>query len=164
MAGLFQRPGIVVNMTHKNEGEVITVRDIKEDLRRSGAIIEKGSIVLIHTGRDKHMGTKQFWKKGTGMGAEATEWLIDQGVSVMGIDQWGWDIPFHYQIKQSKDSKKSDLFWEGHRIGQRKPYWQMEQLTNLQSLPSHGFRVCVFPLKIVGASAAPARVVALMEE
>ena len=105
------------------------------------------------------MGTREFWKKGTGMSAEATEWLIDQGVTVMGIDQWGWDLPFHYQIQDAKRNRRRDLFWEGHRIGQRKPYWQMEQLTNLGSLPASGFKVAVFPLKLVGASAAPARVV-----
>ena len=54
------------------------------------------------------------------------------------------------------------MFWEAHRVGQRRPYWHMEQLTNLGALPPHGFEVAVFPLKIVGASAAPARVVALV--
>jgi kynurenine formamidase len=38
----------------------------------------------------------------------------------------------------------------------------MEQLCNLDALPPHGFEVVVFPLKIVGASAAPARVVAIL--
>ena len=156
-------PGIVIDMTDKQDGDVITVDNIKTDLKKSGAAINEGTIVLIKTGRDKFMGTKEFWKRGTGMGAEATEWLIDRGSTVMGIDQWGWDLPFHHQIKQSKESKRNDLFWEGHRLGQRKPYWQMEQLTNLGALPSHGFKVCVFPLKLVGASAAPARVVALIE-
>ena len=40
----------------------------------------------------------------------------------------------------------------------------MEQLTNLDALPYTGFKIAVFPLKIVGASAAPARVVAIMED
>jgi kynurenine formamidase len=39
----------------------------------------------------------------------------------------------------------------------------MEQLANLGALPAQGFKVCVFPLKLVGASAAPARVVALLD-
>ena len=39
----------------------------------------------------------------------------------------------------------------------------MEQLVNLEALPLTGFKVAVFPLKIVGASAAPARVVAMLE-
>lgn len=98
------------------------------------------------------------------MSAAATEWLIDQGVTVMGIDQYGWDLPFHCQIIKSKQEKRDDLFWEAHRLGQRKPYWHIEQLTNLQALPSYGFQVGVFPLKIVGASAAPARVVALFDK
>lgn len=157
-------PGIVIDMTHKEEGDVITVDDIKADLAKSGAEIEQDTIVLIRTGRDTLLGTKDYWKRGTGMGADATEWLIDQGSTVMGIDQWGWDLPFHHQIRQAKAAQRDDLFWEGHRIGQRKPYWQMEQLVNLGALPSHGFKLCVFPLKLVGASAAPARVVALLEE
>lgn len=156
-------PGIVFDMTHKAEGEVISAADLKASLKKSGASISPGSIALIRTGRDVHLGTKKYWTLGTGMSAEATEWLIDQGVTVMGIDQWGWDLPFKLQIAQAKKESRDDLFWEGHRIGQKKPYWQMEQLTNLGALPAHGFKVCVFPLKLVGASAAPARVVALVE-
>ena len=97
------------------------------------------------------------------MSAEATEWLIDQGSIVMGVDQWGWDMPFHHQIRMSKEQGRDDLFWEAHRVGQRKPYWHMEQLANLAALPSHGFTVYVFPLKLVGASAAPARVIAIVD-
>lgn len=157
-------PGVVVDMIHKNEGDVITVQDIKDDLHKSGSEIGENTIVLIRTGRDKFQGTREYWKRGTGMGAAATEWIIDQGCIVMGIDQWGWDLPFHYQIKTAKQNEQNDLFWEGHRIGQQRPYWQMEQLCNLGALPPHGFKVCVFPLKLVGASAAPARVVALLED
>ena len=39
----------------------------------------------------------------------------------------------------------------------------MEQWINLDKLPYSGFKIAVFPLKIVGASAAPARVVAIFE-
>ncbi len=157
-------PGVVIDMSHKPEGEAISAEDIQAALKLSGARVEKGTIVLIRTGRDAFIGTKEYWKRGTGMQADATEWLIDQGCTVMGIDQWGWDLPFHHQIRIAKEEGRDDLFWEGHRIGQRRPYWQMEQLVNLGGLPSHGFKVCVFPLKLVGASAAPARVVALMDE
>jgi kynurenine formamidase len=131
-------------------------------LAKAGARLTEQTIVLIRTGRDRYMGTKQFWKIGTGMSAAATEWLLDRGVTVMGIDQWGWDLPFEAQIAKSRSIGDDTLFWEAHRVGQRRPYWHMEQLTNLGALPPHGFEVAVFPLKIVGASAAPARVVALV--
>lgn len=156
--------GIVINMSHKEDFDAITIEDLKKDLQQSGAKLQAGNIVLIRTDRDKLMGTKEFPYKGTGMSPEATHWLIDQGIKVMGIDQWGWDLPLSYQIAEAKRTNNSDLFWEAHLVGQEKEYCHMEQLTNLKSLPAYGFKVAVFPLKIVGASAAPARVVAIFED
>lgn len=98
------------------------------------------------------------------MSSAATEWLIDRGIKVMGIDQWGWDLPFHVQIKQSRASDDRTLFWAGHLVGRRKPYWHMEQIRGLDQLPAHGFDVAVFPLRLKDASAAPARVVAFLYE
>jgi len=155
-------PGVVLDMTHKADNDPITAADMEAALAKAGARLTEQTIVLIRTGRDRYMGTKQFWKIGTGMSAAATEWLLDRGVTVMGIDQWGWDLPFKAQIAKSRATGDGTLFWEAHRVGQRRPYWHMEQLTNLDALPPHGFDVAVFPLKIVGASAAPARVVALV--
>lgn len=155
--------GIVIDMKHKPDYEAITVSDIQQFLRENKLEIKPGMIVLIKTGRDKDMGTKKFFTNGTGMSAEATRWLIDQGVKVMGIDQWGWDLPLPYLIKKAKETNNSELFWEAHLVGRDKEYCHMEQLTNLDALPYTGFKVAVFPLKIVGASAAPARVVAMIE-
>jgi kynurenine formamidase len=155
-------PGVVLDLSHKADDDSITVADMEAALAASGATITDRTIVLIRTGRDRLMDTKAFWKTGTGMSAAATEWLLDRGVTVMGIDQWGWDLPFRAQIAKSRATGDDTLFWEAHRVGQRRPHWHMEQLTNLDSLPPHGFEVAVFPLKIVGASAAPARVVAIL--
>ncbi len=157
-------PGVVLDMTHKADNDPITVADMEEAAAKTGASIGAETIVLIRTGRDRFMGTKDFWKTGTGMSAAATHWLLDRGVTVTGIDQWGWDLPFHAQIKKSRETGDRSIFWEAHRVGQERPYWHMEQLTNLGALPSHGFEVAVFPLKIVGASAAPARVVAILRD
>ena len=67
-------------------------------------------------------------------------------------------------IEQAKQNNDADYFWEAHLVGQHKEYCHIEQLVNLDALPLAGFKVAVFPLKIVGASAAPARVVAMIEE
>ncbi|MEP5154617.1 cyclase family protein [Planktotalea sp.] len=156
-------PGIVLDMSHKAEGDPITVADIKAELARIDGEIKDGTITLIRTDRDKFHDEPDFWKRGTGMSAEATEWLIDQGSRVMGIDQWGWDVPFQFHIARSKAEKRDDLFWEAHRVGIRKEYWHMEQLTNLAALPPTGFTVYVLPLKLAGASASPARVIAILD-
>lgn len=155
-------PGVVFDVRHKADGDAITVADLQASLAKSGAALAAGTIALIHTGRDAFQGQADYWKRGTGMSAEATEWLIDEGVKVMGIDQWGWDLPFHVQIKSSRETGNRELFWAGHLVGRHKPYWHMEQLRGLDQLPAHGFDVAVFPLRLKDASAAPARVVAFL--
>ncbi|MBB3699631.1 cyclase family protein [Flammeovirga yaeyamensis] len=156
--------GLVIDMEHKEDFDPITVADIETFLLKNQLEIKEGMIVLIKTGRDKFNGTENFHKVGTGMSAEATHYLIDKGIKVMGIDSWGWDLPLPYQMQKAKESGNSELFWEAHLVGQEKEYCHMEQLVNLGALPYNGFKVAVFPLKIVGASAAPARVVAMIEE
>ncbi|MDB5274666.1 MAG: cyclase family protein [Chitinophagaceae bacterium] len=156
--------GLVIDMTHKADFDEITVADIELFLQQQQLQIKPNMIVLIRTGRDKFNGTKAFHKVGTGMSATATEWLIDQGIKVMGIDSWGWDLPLPYLIKKAKETNNPDLFWQAHLVGQRKEYCHMEQLVNLDQLPYSGFTVAAFPLKIVGASAAPTRVVAIIQE
>lgn len=156
--------GIVIDMKHKQDFDPITSKDIIEYLENKNLALEPNMIVLIKTGRDKLMGTKDFFYKGTGMSAEATAWLINKGIKVMGIDQWGWDLPLPYLIKQAKNSNNPELFWEAHLVGVDYEYCHMEQLTNLDALPATGFKVAAFPLKIKGGSAAPARVVAILNE
>src|SRR5690606_5013581 len=154
--------GIVIDCSHKPDYEAITVEDLKRDLDKNGITIKPDDIVLIRTDRDKLMGTADFVNRGTGMSREATWWLIEQGVKVMGIDQWGWDLPSQYMAYKAKENNAPTYFWEAHRVGIEKEYLHMEKLTNLRALPSSGFKICVFPLKIVGGSAAPARVVAIL--
>ena len=157
-------PGVVIDMSHKPDFEAITAKEIEEFVIQNNLQIEEKTIVLIRTGRDKHFYEKDFYKRGTGMSADATKWLINKGVKIMGIDSWGWDLPLPYLIEKAKESNNSDLFWEAHLVGQEYEYWHMEQLINLDKLPLSGFKISVFPLKITGASAAPARVVAIFEE
>ena len=83
--------GVVVDMKHKEDFDPITKADIEGFLVQNSVELKPEMIVLIKTGRDKFNGTKDFHKKGTGMSAEATQYLIDLGIKVMGIDAWGWD-------------------------------------------------------------------------
>lgn len=156
--------GVVIDMSHKADFDPITVTDLTSALKETNTPLQPGMIVLIKTGRDKYNGSKDFHEKGTGMSPEATSWLIEQGIKMMGIDQWGWDLPLPYMIKEAKRTNNADYFWSAHLVGQNAEYCHMEQLVNLDALPPSGFKVCVFPLKIEGASAAPARVVAILND
>jgi kynurenine formamidase len=157
-------PGVVINMAHKADYELITIDDIKKDIKNSGVKIKPGTIVLIRTDRDQYINTRDYTLLGTGMSREATEWLVDRGVKVIGIDQWGFDLPLKWMAKEARRRNDPEFFWQSHLVGAKKEYLHIEQLVNLSALPPHGFTVAVFPLKIVGASAAPVRVVAIMDE
>nr|WP_302598284.1 cyclase family protein [uncultured Cellulosilyticum sp.] len=156
--------GVVIDMTHKKDGEVISKQDVKEELEKIGVQLSKGMIVLIHTGRDKIMYTKEYLFRGTGVSREATEWLIDQGIKVMGIDQWGWDLPLPQQAAEAKAGKTPNPFWEAHRVGCKKAYCHIEQIVGLDQLPSSGFKVMAMPLPLKGCSASPIRLVAIIED
>ncbi len=99
--------------------------------------------------------------KGPGVTAEATRRLYELGTRVMGIDAWGWDAPLHMEAEWAKAKGEPGVFWAAHQCDLA--YSQIERLCNLGALPSSGFTISCFPLRIVGGSAGPARVVAILD-
>jgi kynurenine formamidase len=156
--------GVVLNMTHKKPGEIITPGDMSEALAVTGYQLKPLDIVLVRTDADRLWNTARYWTDYPGVGREATLWLLDQGVKVVGTDAVGWDRPFNYQVEDFLKTRDRSLIWEGHFAGIEKEYFQMEKLANLDKLPSHGFTVCCFPIKIFKAGAAWVRPVAVVEE
>jgi kynurenine formamidase len=158
----FHAPGVVLDMTSKDDGDPMTAEDAEAELRRIGHELAPGDIVLVCTGRDEFYTQPDYIARGPGVTAEATRWLFERGVRVMGIDAWGWDAPLHLQAAEARERDEPGIFWAAHQADL--PYCQIERLFGLAQLPSHGFTVSCFPLKIVGASGAPARVVAILPE
>ncbi len=156
--------GVVLDLRHKQHGEAITTDDVRAALDGIEHVLRPREIVLIQTGNDRRLGTPEYFTQGAGMSAEATRWILDQGVKLTGIDSWGWDVPLPVLARQAKETGRRDLFWAAHFVGVDKEYCHIERLTNLDQLPAKGFTVCAFPLKVKGGSAGPARVVALVRE
>ena len=156
-------PGVVLDLRHAQGREAITVQDLQTALAAIGHALSPGEIVLIRTSGDRRWGTRAYFTDGVGVSAEATRWLIDQGIKVMGIDAWGWDGPIERNARRAKASGKTDAFWAAHYVGIEREYGHLERLANLDALPPTGFTVCCFPLKVAGGSAGPARVVALLD-
>lgn len=160
----FYGDGVVLDMRHRGDGEAITAADVERELERIGYAIKPMDIVLIRTGNDRYLGTRDYLGKGCGMSAEATRFILDRGVRVTGIDSWGWDLPLKTLARKAKASGRKDLFWEAHYVGIDKEYCHIERLAGLDRLPPFGFKVCAFPLKVKDGSAGPARVVALLAD
>jgi kynurenine formamidase len=156
--------GVVLDMRHKGDGEVIEVDDVRGALSEIGHELKPLDIVLIQTGGDRLLGTPEYFTRGPGMSAAATRWLLDRGVKVTGIDAWGWDGPLGPQARRARQAGRDGVFWAAHYVAADKEYCHLERLANLDRLPATGFKLCCFPLKVEGGSAGPARVVAIVED
>ena len=159
----FYGAGVVLDVRGMDPGGAATVDDLRQKLQEIHHTLRRGDIVLIQTGNDQHWGNREYFRRGPGVSAEATRWLVDQGVRLTGIDAWGWDGPLARQAMQARSSNRGDIFWAAHFVGTELEYCHMERLAHLDQLPRTGFTVCAFPLKVKGGSAGPARVVALVE-
>jgi len=158
----FFADGVVLDFTGRERGQAIGTEEIKVALERIGYRLKPLDIVLIRTGMDAFYDDPNYFLLGPGVTPEATRWLFEQGVRVMGIDAWSWDAPLDLEAKAALKAGRTGIFWAAHQADL--PYAQIERLVNLDKLPPFGFKVAAFPLKIVGASAGPARVVAILEE
>jgi kynurenine formamidase len=158
----FFNPGVVLDFHTKDDGNAITTAEIQTELGRIAHELSGLDIVLVRTGRDEFLEAPDYMIRGPGVTAEATRWLYDQGVRVMGIDAWGWDAPLHMQAEWAKERDEPGVFWAAHQADI--PYCQIERLAGLDQLPPTGFHVACFPLKVVGGSAGPARVVAILDD
>src|SRR6266567_167169 len=96
-------------------------------------------------------------------GYVATMYLLERGVRLTGIDGWSWDAPFIHTAKRYAETKDASLIWEGHKAGRHIGYCHIEKLHNLEQLPSTGFMVSCFPVKIERASAGWTRAVAILD-
>jgi kynurenine formamidase len=157
----FFGPGVVLDFTAKGDGEAVTAEEAEAELARTRHDLQPLDVVLVRTGRDQFYDQPDYIARGPGVSAAATKWLWERGVRVMGIDAWGWDAPLHLQAAEAKAHGEPGVFWEAHQADL--PYSQIERLVNLHQLPATGFTVACFPLKIARASAAPARVVAILD-
>lgn len=158
----FFNDGVKLDMSWKGQGDAVTVADIQRELDRIDYELKPMDIVLIYTGRDAFYYDPLYMHLGPGVTAEATKWLTDQGVRVMGIDQWGWDRPLYLEAIEAGATHEPGTFWAAHQIDVQ--YAHMERLVNLRCLPAKKFTVAAFPMKVKGASGAPARVVAILKK
>lgn len=161
----FFRDGVVLDMRHKERGGLISSDDVQAALEKIGYQLKPFDIVMIQTGADKSWGSQAYFEAGAGMSGEATRWLIEQGIRVMGIDAWGWDQPFWAMKARFLETQDPAVIWEAHRVGMDHEYCQIEKLANLDQLPRpFGFKVSCFPVKLKGGSGGWTRVAAIFED
>jgi kynurenine formamidase len=156
--------GVVLDLRHKQAGEKVTVEDVSHALERISYQIKEGDIVCLWFGMDKNLGTLEYWTSFPGMSAEATRWLVDRGVRIIGTDAMGFDIPFENIKKNFERDGDASKLWEAHRVGMDVEYCQIEKMANLDKLPPHSFQIVAIPIPVAKASAGWCRPVAIIDE
>ena len=127
-------------------------------LERIGYTLKPLDIVLIKTGASRYNTEMRYLTDHCGMTGESTNWLLDQGIKMVGIDAPTWDRP----VKSMFETKE---FWPGHLVMVEREYYHLENMENLDAIPKpFGFKVAVFPIKWKGTTAAPVRAVAIVED
>jgi kynurenine formamidase len=150
--------GVLLDFTDREPGYVIGAGDVAAALDRIDYAVKERDIVLIHTGAGAYNTEERYRTDHPGMSANATRWLIERGVRMMGCDAITFDPPVWAMFERK-------LFWEAHRVMWDEEYWHLENLMNLERIGRpHGFQLIVLPVKWVGTTAAPVRAVAVLDE
>src|SRR3546814_14941175 len=127
-------PGVKLDFSDRPAGHVVSAAEVEAELARIGHALQPFDIVLVQSGAV--YGTDHFTDQGCGMGAEATLYLTERGVQVVGTDAWSWDAPFSHTERRWAETRYPSIIWEGHKAGRIRPSYQLEKLTNPAAPPA----------------------------
>lgn len=137
-------PCVVLDFHTKKNGETMTLEEVKAT---AGDRIKPGDMVFIRQDMDKKFFTEE-WNDQAHLSIEANQWLIDQGISLLGTDATGLEVP-------------GTDYQPNHIACCKAGVPMIESLTNLDKLGDERHLCIVLPLPVVGLDASPLRVVAI---
>jgi kynurenine formamidase len=150
----FMAPGVWFDFSYKEPASYITKEDIEEALALTGATIKPNSVVLYHTGWYKKWKEPFEYIRGyPGLDRGAIELLNDMGAISIGAD--APSIDSHYEVATRKEQP-------AHIVCREREILNIENLAQVDLIPSHEFWFVGLPLKINGGSGSPFRGVAIV--
>jgi len=159
----FYQDGVRLDMRHIGKKELIMPDDLEAALKAIDYKLKPLDIVLIWTDYDKLIYTDEYLSTQPGMSREGTDFLLDFGIKVIGVDMYGYDRSFPVQAEAFKKGETKEMF-PGHMAGRDREYVHMEKLANFDKLPgATGYKVACFPVKVKGGTAGQSRIVAIVE-
>src|SRR6516165_7467963 len=132
---------------------------IRADLSKRRAITRaalkghdvRGKAVLVRTGWDTHWRTDLYFEGHPFLTRDASEYLVEMGVALVGIDSLNID-------------DKGDLTRPVHSLLLAAEIPIVEHLRGLEQLPDDGFRFFAVPVKVKNIGTFPVRAFGLVEE
>lgn len=137
-------PALLVDLTPKTLPahsmiDVVDLTGYGEQLRETGKVILK-------TGWAQRWGDPAYFTEHPVMTGEAAQFLVDCGVHLIGVDTPSVDRPP----------------FPAHLVLLENQVVILENLTNLDALPTPHFQLVALPLKLTGREASPVRAIAIL--
>jgi len=139
-------PGVVWRFDKGDDG-VIDVAD----LERATPRLRPGDIVLLDTGRARHINTDRYLRHASLTG-EAAAWLVRQGAKLVGVDTATPDLP--------PGRRPADFAFPVHYTLLSHGVLIAEHVTGLAPLAGRRAEIMFLGLNIAGSDGAPARAIA----
>ena len=139
-------PGVVWRIDAADEGVI----DVKH-LEAASPRMHEGDIVLLHTGRARHVNTDKYMRHAALTG-EAAQWLVDHGAKMLGVDFATPDLAAHLRPPEFAFPVHYTLLSRGVLIA--------EHVTNVEKLAGQRAEIMFLGLNIAGSDGAPVRAIA----
>lgn len=156
-------PGMVLDVRPWAEpGTALSVEALEKAVAATGREVQQGDALLLRTGQERYTPSDPEFFNYPGMSGDGTRYLTSLGATILGTDAMAWDRPFPVMKAAYEATGNPKELWDGHFAIADKEAFIIQQLDNLTSLPTTGFDVGFFPLKLPKTSASPCRVVAFL--
>ncbi|MDH4314686.1 MAG: cyclase family protein [Gammaproteobacteria bacterium] len=161
--GAFVTRGVLIDVAGYKEvdrlpvGTVITATDLQKALAKQSIELSEGDVVLIHTGHGLlwMVDNDEYNRGAPGIGMEATLWLADKKIAMVGADTWPVEVI---------PSEDPELAFPVHQeLIARRGIYNFENL-NLSELATdevYEFAFMFAPVKFKGASGSPGNPIAI---
>jgi kynurenine formamidase len=137
--------GILIKL-RKDRNMSITKSDITSFEKNNGIIPDHSSI-FFYTTWQKNLKNDNYFTENPGLDTSAAKYLTSKKINLVGIDSPSIDL--------GKDESFSV-----HHIFSKNNILIVENLTNLNKIPSKEFTFTILPLKIKDATGSPVRAIA----
>jgi kynurenine formamidase len=130
----------------KAKNQTITKKDLLDFERKNGEIKNFSSIIFF-TDWQKNLNKKFYFTNNPGLSKSATNYLVSKKINLVGIDSPSIDLG-------------TDKRFTVHKILAKNNILIVENLSNLEKIPTLEFDFIILPLKLKDATGSPVRAIA----
>jgi kynurenine formamidase len=150
----------VIGVAGLEGGFNIEPAHLEKACRKQAVEVEPGDVVLLHTGWGRLYGQdpRRYMESEPGAGWEAGRWLTDRRVSLVGADNWGFEV-----VPSEESRRGQDFPVHQHLLAETGTFiLENADTSALVALGQSEFLFIAAPAKVAGATAGPVNPLAVV--